>query len=114
MSITRKALLAVLTAVLLLALFALDLNLPPGVIHGIPYVVLISVSYWMPWPLAPVVLAAIGSLLIVLGYFFSDARLDATATTLNIGLETAVLWVTAFLVMGYRASSRALDDRELV
>ena len=109
---TRRALLAVLTAVLLLALFALDLNLPPGVIHGIPYVVLISVSYWMPWALAPVVLAATGSLLIVLGYFFSDARLDATATTLNIGLETAVLWVTAFLVMGYRASSRSLEDRE--
>jgi PAS domain S-box-containing protein len=112
MSNTRRALLAVLTAVLLLALFALDLNLPPGVIHGIPYVVLISVSYWMPWPLAPVVLAAAGSLLIVLGYLFSDARLDTTATTLNIGLETAVLWVTAFLVMGYRASSRSLEDRE--
>ena len=31
---------------------------------------------------------------------------------LNVGLEAAVLWVTAFLVLRYRASSRSLEDRE--
>jgi hypothetical protein len=33
----------------LLVSFLWDLNLPVGVIHGIPYVVLISASYWLPW-----------------------------------------------------------------
>ena len=45
----RVVLTVLLTALLLLAMLVLDLNLPPGVIHGIPYVVLISLSYWLPW-----------------------------------------------------------------
>ena len=57
-------------------------------------------------------LAAVSSLLLVLGYVYSQARIDTRALVLNVSLEAAVMWVTAFLVMGYRASSRSLEDRE--
>ena len=112
MSKLRKVLILLLIAVVLLVMLVLDLNLPPGVIHGIPYVVLISVSYWMPWRYAPMVLAAVGTLLIVVGYLYSATRIDTTALLLNISFEAAVLWVTAFLVLRYRASSSSLEDRE--
>ncbi len=112
MSRTRKLLLVLLTGGLLLATLLLDLNLPPGVIHGIPYVILISISYWLPWRRAPAVLAAIGTLLLVVGYLYSSTGFGATAMLLNLGLETAVLWVTAFLVLRYWSSSRSLEDRE--
>ena len=112
MSKLRKALLLPLIAVLLLIMLIVDLNLPLGVIHGIPYVVLVSVSYWLPWRRAPVVLAAAGTLLIMVGYLYSTVHVDTTALTLNVCLEAAVLWVTAFLVTRYRASSRSLEDRE--
>jgi PAS domain S-box-containing protein len=108
----RRVLTVLLTSLLLLAMLVLDLNLPPGVIHGIPYVVLISLSYWLPWRWGPAVLAAVSSLLLVLGYVYSQARIDTRALVLNVSLEAAVMWVTAFLVMGYRASSRSLEDRE--
>jgi len=108
----HKALILLLIAAVLLIMLVLDLNLPAGVIHGIPYVVLISVSYWLPWRRAPVVLAAVGTLLIVVGYLYSTERVDTTALFLNIGLEAAVLWVTAYLVLRYRASTRSLEDRE--
>ena len=108
----HKALMLLLIAAVLLIMLVLDLNLPAGVIHGIPYVVLISVSYWLPWRRAPVVLAAVGTLLIVVGYLYSAERVDTTALLLNVSLEAAVLWVTAFLVLRYRASSRSLEDRE--
>jgi PAS domain S-box-containing protein len=108
----HKALILLLIVVALLIMLVLDLNLPAGVIHGIPYVVLISVSYWLPWRRAPVVLAAMGTLLIVVGYLYSTDRIDTTALLLNVSLETAVLWVTAYLVLRYRASSRSLEDRE--
>jgi len=108
----RKALVLLLIAVVLLVMLVLDLNLPSGVIRGIPYVVLISVSYWLPWRYAPMMLAAIGTVLIVVGYLYSAVDLDTTALMLNISLEAAVLWVTAFLVLRYRASSRSLEDRE--
>ncbi len=108
----RKALMVLLTAALLLLMLAWDLNLPPGVVRGIPYVVLIAISYWLPWRFAPTVLAAIGTLLIVLGYVYSDAGISTTALVLNVSLEAAVLGVTAFLIQRYRASSRSLEDRE--
>jgi len=108
----HKLLMLLLIAAVLLIMFFLDLNLPAGVIHGIPYVVLISVSYWLPWRRAPVVLAAVGTLLIVLGYHYSTQKIDTTALLLNISLEAAVLWVTAYLVLRYRTSSRSLEDRE--
>ena len=102
----RKALVLLLIVFVLLVLLVLDLNLPVGVIHGIPYVVLISVSYWLPWRHAPVVLAAVGTLLILVGYLYSPNQVDTTALLLNVSLEAAVLWVTAFLVLRYRSSSR--------
>ena len=108
----RKALVLLLIVFVLLVLLVLDLNLPVGVIHGMPYVVLISVSYWLPWRLAPVVLAAVGTLLILVGYLYSPNQVDTTALLLNVSLEAAVLWVTAFLVQRYRSSSRTLEDRQ--
>ncbi len=108
----RKLLIAALTTVALLVMLLLDLNLPSGVIHGIPYVLLISVSYWFAWRHAPQVLAAAGTLLIIVGYVYSKAGIDTMALLLNVMLQAVVLWVTAFLVLRYRASSRSLEDRE--
>jgi PAS domain S-box-containing protein len=108
----RRLLVVPLIAVLLLVAFLWDLNLPVGVIHGIPYVVLISASYWLPWRYAPAALAAVSTLLIVLGYAYSRVDIGTSALLLNVSLEATVLWVTAFLVLRYRASSRSLDDRE--
>ena len=107
----RTVLLVLLTVVLLLGLLW-DLNLPAGVIHGTPYVLLVSASYWLPWRHASVVLAAIGTLLTAVGYAYSVADVDTATLLINVGLKAAVLWVTAFLVLRYRASSRSLEDRE--
>jgi len=112
MSTTRKLLTILLIAVLLVGLLLWDLNLPPGVIHGIPYVVLIFLSYWLPWRSAPAIFATLGTLLIVISYVYPATGEDTAARVLNIGLETAVLWLTAFLVVRSRASSRSLEDRE--
>ena len=108
---SRTALMVLLTVVLLLGLLW-DLNLPAGVIHGTPYVLLVSASYWLPWRYASVVLAAIGTLLTAVGYVYSVADVETATLLINVGLKAAVLWVTAFLVLRYRASSRCLEDRE--
>lgn len=112
MNTIQKAFTILIITVLLLAMLALDINLPAGVIHGIPYVVLVSVSYWLPWQRAPVVLAAIGTVLIGVGYVYAIESVDAKTFLFNISLETAVLWITAYLVMRYRSSVRSLEDRE--
>jgi PAS domain S-box-containing protein len=112
MNKTRQLPVILLIAALLAAMLVWDLNLPPGVIHGIPYVVLIFLSYWLPWQYAPAMLAAAGTLLIVVSYVYSGIAVDAKALALNVGLEASVLWVTAFLVVRSRTSSRSLEDRE--
>jgi PAS domain S-box-containing protein len=48
----------------------------------------------------------------IVGYLYADTGFDSTTMLLNIGLEGAVLWVTAYLVLRYRASTRSLEDRE--
>ena len=58
------------------------------------------------------VLAAIGTILIVVGYLYSATRFETRAMLLNVSLEAAVLWMTAYLVLRYRSSSRSLEDRE--
>ena len=108
----RNTLTLLLIIALLLVMLILDINLPAGVIHGIPYVVLVSVSYWLPWRRAPVVLAAIGSLLIVVGYVYAVDRIDTKVLLLNVSIETAVLWVTSLLVLRYSSSLRSFEDRE--
>ena len=47
-----------------------------------------------------------------MGYAYSRVDIGTSALLLNVSLEATVLWVTAFLVLRYRASSRSLDDRE--
>jgi hypothetical protein len=57
----RTGLIFTAIVVLPLAAFFFDLHLPPGVIHGIPYVLLISISFWFPWRAAPVALASVST-----------------------------------------------------
>ena len=47
-----------------------------------------------------------------MGYAYSRVDIGTSALLLNVSLEATVLWVTAFLVLRYRASSRSLEDRE--
>lgn len=109
----RHTLLLTAAMVMLMpAMLAWDLNLPANVIHGMPYVVLITLSYWMPWRWAPVVLAAVAAVLVIVGYAYSEVPIETSALVLNVSLETAVLGVIALLVMRYRSSTRSLEDRE--
>ena len=108
----RKILVIVGAVILVTATLIIDFGLEPGVIHGVPFVVLISMSFWLPWRLAPALLAAVGTVLIAARYLLSAHAATPEVLTYNVGLEAAVLWVTALLVMAYRKSAQSLEDRE--
>jgi PAS domain S-box-containing protein len=97
---------------LVIATFIIDLGLEPGVIHGVPFVVLISMSFWLPWRFTPPLLALIGSLLVLARYYYLAEQGETEVLGYNVAVEVAVLWITAMLVMAYRNSSRSLEDRE--
>lgn len=49
----RKTLLIMGALFLVIITLIIDLSFEPGVIHGVPFVVLISMSFWLPWRFAP-------------------------------------------------------------
>ncbi len=101
-----------LSALLVLSAFLLDIIMLSGDISWIAYVILISVSFWFPWRYAPVLLALIGTILTIATHFHSPGEGSFELVLVNRGLEISVLWVTALLVMGYRLSAQSLKDRE--
>jgi len=109
---TRKTLAIIGAVILVIVTLIIDLSFAPGVVHGVPFVVLISMSFWLPWRPAPVLLALVGTLLFVARFLYFANGAEAGTLGYNVGMEAAVLWVTALLVMAYRNSAQSLEDRE--
>ncbi|MBT5074113.1 MAG: HAMP domain-containing histidine kinase [Kordiimonadaceae bacterium] len=87
--------LAALTAILT---FILDLSLPLGVAGGIPYVAMVLLGIWFPTKRHVIVLAIIGSLLTITGYFLSSAASDIWIVFTNRFLSILMIWITAIIV----------------
>lgn len=85
--------------VLLSALiFAADLAIPLGVAMGVPYLVVVLLSLWIPgrrWIWGS---AGYTSALIIVGYFLSDLDSDIWKVLFNRALALGAIWTTATLV----------------
>jgi len=103
---------AVIAAILVLVTVIIDFSFSAGSVHGVPYVVLISLSLWISWRGAPFALALLGTLLVVVRNFYAAVHADIEIVWYNVAMETAVLWITALLVWAFGKSSRYLEDRE--
>jgi signal transduction histidine kinase len=87
-------------AVLLLtaAIFGTDLLLPLGVAGGVPYVAVILFGWWLERPGSVIWLAALCSILTVLGYLLSPEGGVPWVVLLNRALALFAIWVTVVLV----------------
>jgi PAS domain S-box-containing protein len=99
-------------AILVLVTIVIDFSIPSGSVHGVPYVVLISLSFWLSWPGAPYALALLGTVLVMARHLYAATDAGTEIVWYNILMEAAVLWVTAVLVRAYGKSARSLEDRE--
>ncbi len=90
------------------AVLAFDLSLPLGVAGGVPYAVLVLLSWWADWsPRSILVLAVAGAVLTVLGFFLSPRAGVLWMVLVNRGLALFVIWVTAtFCVERKRAEGK--------
>ncbi len=91
----RIAMLASLIAILT---FILDVALPLGVAGGIPYVALVLLGVWIPLKRYVYALAMLGSVLTVLGFFFSPTAGILWIVLTNRALSIAMLWITAVII----------------
>lgn len=98
-------------------ILAFDLSLPLGVAGGVPYVALVLVGAWLAKPQYIFVLAVLGSVLTIFGYFVSPSGGISWVVFTNRTLALFVIWVTAFLLFSRKRFEQALraahDDLEM-
>jgi PAS domain S-box-containing protein len=105
----NKLRLAVIAVALALAILAVDLSLPLGVAGGVPYVSLVLLGWWFGRPRYIFLLAAISSVLTVVGYFYSsDGGIEWVVLT-NRFLAFFAIWVTAALLAKVKGAELALQ-----
>ena len=89
---------------------AFDLSLPLGIAGGIPYIAFVLVGLWGPWRRYIFVLAALASVLTVLGYFLSPPGSEHWMVLVNRGLALFAIWAVAFLGDRYRRELRKKSE----
>ena len=84
-----------------------DLHYPQGVAAGVPYIALVLVGLHSKSPAMVLVLAVIGSILTMVGHYYSAPGNDMRIVILNRGLALFAIWCTAIVCfMHLRALAR--------
>lgn len=108
-SIKIKIITLVVTTVVLTA----DLSMPLGVAGGVPYVATVLMGIWFSKLRHVYLLALLGSVLTIAGYFMSPAGGILWVVLINRGLALFAIWVTALLVVASRKTAmRTLEKSE--
>jgi signal transduction histidine kinase len=94
----RPKLLA-LSIVIAAGVFYFDLSMPLGVAGGVPYIVLVLVSFWLPGKSYTLLAAIAGTVLTMVGFFLSPPAGVMWIVLINRFLALFAIWVTAVLIL---------------
>lgn len=94
------------------AIAAVDMMLPLGIAGGIPYIAPVMLAMWLPDRRLVFAVAALCSVLIVGGMFWSPPGAGLAIVLPNRGLAVAALWIVAVLTFQRRNVERALAASE--
>jgi signal transduction histidine kinase len=107
----RRRWLTSYTVCILAALFfTIDLYLPLGVAAGTPYVLVVLLAAWLPYPRMALYLAGLCSLLTLAGGWLSPPGAVLWMGITNRVLGIVMLWITAVLVMLRRRGEERLHQ----
>ncbi len=95
-----------------IVIFAADLALPDATAGGVPYVLLVLVSLWMPRRRHTWIAATVGTLLLMFAFLLSLPADDASTPLMNRLLVASVLWATAIVGNRFRRKAPDLPLRE--
>ena len=97
--------LTLLAAVLAIVILVVDLLLPLGVAGGVPYVAVVLLGWWFPKRNQTIILAAICTVLTLVGYYYSPEGGTPSVVTTNRFLAFLAIWISAILLLMARAVS---------
>lgn len=95
-----------------MGLFTLDLMLPAGIAIWVPLIALVLVSLWSPERTVTIWLAAVCSILIVLGYLYSPSATAPWIAILNRTIGVLAIWTVALLLLKHKKTEAARAERE--
>ena len=96
-----------ITALLALGAFMLDVHIPLGVAAGVPYVAVVLFALWNSSRFFPLLMAAVSSGVILLGWVLSPPGDEAWKVLANRGLALFAIWVTVLLSLQRRQADEA-------
>jgi len=100
--------LVLLSILLASVIFLFDLSVPLGVAAGVPYVVLVLGSLWSPKKQYTFLMATVGTLLTLLGFFFSPPGGEMWKVIFNRVLALFIIWITTILSLQRKRTNEAL------
>ena len=109
MTTTVPTRLIILCAVVAAVVFVIDLMIPLGVAGGVPYVALVLLGNWFPRISHLYVLAVVGTVLTILGFFLSPPGGIFWVIISNRALALFAIWITAFLIANRKGAENALS-----
>ena len=86
----------------ILVIFLFDISIPLGVAGAVPYTAVILISLWSPKRTLSLYLAAICSVLTILGFFVSPEGGETWKTVFNRSLVILAIWVVAVLTAQWK------------
>jgi len=94
---SRVQLVVLLSLLVGTAVLVFDLSSPLGIAAGVPYVALVLIGLVAQQPRVIIFLAVVGSILTVVGYFFSPSGGIHHVVLINRGLALFAIWATAII-----------------
>jgi len=88
----------------MLGVFSIDLILPLGIAGGVPYITVILASLWLHNYKYVISLAAICTILTLIGFYFSPSGGELWKVIANRGLAVYAIWVTAILAIKWEST----------
>jgi hypothetical protein len=96
-------------AILLAAIFLVDAQMALGFTPWLLYVIPLGLSYWVSQTYAPVVVAALSTFLMFVGYDLSPPLVPEYVALTNRMFGAITFWALAFLIVAYRLLAQRLS-----
>ena len=79
------------------AIFIIDSSIPLGVAGGVPYILVVLISFWAHIKKLPIYMALGGSVLTIVGFYSSPTGVELWKVLTNRSLALFAIWVVTIL-----------------
>jgi hypothetical protein len=96
--------------ILLAGIFFVDVQMGLGFTPWLLYMVPIGITYWTTYLYAPLVVAGVSTLLVLLGYVLSPPLMPEAVALTNRAIGTITFWALGLLIVAYKVLAARLSS----